>query len=654
MTSLRADAEIGVSRSPALRRFGARQGRRLVAPAALDHQVPAVIQKAVLRIASTAAAAFLLAVADSLAFPVPEDLGTAAYGEIISESGEPIGSVRPVYQKNIAPIELPRKVRDAFVATEDRRFDHRHRAIDARACARALLANLRALALRQGCSSIPMQLARSLLLPAWLKGKAPARKIARKLWEVRMASKLTERLSKEELLRLYLNHVHLGPGVYGVAAASDDLFGKRADRLTWAEAALLAALARGPSYYDPHLHPHRALQRRNLVLQLLVKEHYLTNATALAASPKPLGVRRISGVRSNRGWAQSLIRAEIDSICREVHCGTAPLRVYSTIDSRAQQAAERTIGKYTAMIQRRIKAPRRARAERNRVEGALITIDAQTGAVRAIVGGSRYRQGGDWNRALHARRPAGSTFKMLSFACAIAHGAKSNSLIDDSPVVVQYDNSVWTPRNHNNNYAGLISLRRAFAESRNSAAVRIGVPEIPCIRKLGAALGISTTLPTTPAIVLGAALVTPAELAKVAGALATTGRAVPPAFSVLRLETIHGRVLWEHQAVLGRQVIDPGVASQVGELMRAVIDSGTAKSLRALAIKETIKGKTGTTTAGRDLWFVAVTGYNATAVWFGGDRRQISLGPEASAARYAVPAFAEYSTLAKSEMPTAR
>ena len=554
-------------------------------------------------------------------------------GRILDRNGSLLGRLRAVRRVNVDVEDVPMHVRQAFLATEDRRF-YDHDGLDWRGFARAVVRNIGALGVREGFSTITMQVARN----AFVDGDYRSRSLPKKMMEMRLARLLEANLTKDQILELYLNVIYLGNGSYGVQAASRDLFDKDVDELTLEEGAMLAALPKGPSAYTPRRDRNRALRRRNLVIGLMAREGYVTDAGAAAAVKRPLVIadEPERDLHVGDSYALDAVRQLVDSALGD---RVGELVVYTTLDARAQRAAERAVQRRATAIQRESDAWSGRRGER--VQGALVALDPATGEIRALVGGSRYERAG-FNRALDARRQPGSAFKPFVYAAALRAGFNPASMVDDEPIEVRQGGKIWTPANYGDEYEGSVTLRRALIRSSNAAAVRVSraVGEANVIAA-ARRNGITSPLEAVPSIALGALEVTPLEIVAAFAPFANGGDRVTPVL-VRRIEAADGTLLWSSEIARVR-VMDPVDAYQITAMLRGVVDYGTARSLRGWGVEGPVAGKTGTTNEGADVWFVGYTPTIVAGVWFGYDQpRQIS--GNASGGRLAAPAWAEFYT----------
>ncbi len=551
---------------------------------------------------------------------------------VLDRSGKLIGRLTYVRRINVPVNSVPRSVRAAFVATEDRRFYY-HGGVDWRSAGRALVRNLSEISVREGFSTITMQLVRNAFLPHL----SNERSLRRKLIELELARRLERTLTKQQILETYLNIIYLGNGTYGVEAASRDLFGKSVGRLSLAEAATLAGLAKGPSLYAPRRHPDRARARRDLVLSLMAQEGYITSELAARTRQEPLRLARAEWrPPQNQSYALDPIRQAVDSVLGRDAATAGDLVVHSTLDAEAQQAAERAVRIQGAAIQRQALRSR-SKAE---IEGAVVALDPRTGEIRALVGGRRSVRRG-FNRALAARRQPGSAFKPFVYAAALAAGYSPATILDDSPVEVEDVGRIWRPENFGGEYGGPLTLRRALMRSANAATVRLSqaVGE-KRVAALAHRSGIQSRMDAVPSLALGALEVTPLELVAAYAPFANGGVRVQPSI-VSRIEAADGTVLWRAPSREAEQVLGRAEAFQITSMLQSVVDGGTGRVLRRMGVRGPVAGKTGTTNNGADVWFIGYTPTLVAGFWFGYDSPR-PISSNASGGRLAAPAWATF------------
>ena len=555
-------------------------------------------------------------------------------GRILDRTGATLGRITPVRRANVPLSEVPVHVQKAFIATEDRRF-YEHRGLDWRAIGRASFRNVTSFGVREGFSTITMQVVRN----TFLAGRFKQRSFGRKIMEMRYSRLLEANLTKDQILELYLNVIYLGNGVYGVEGASRDLFGKSVRELGLAEAAMLAALPKAPSVYTPRRDLKTARARRDLVLSLMVREGYVSSARSEAAAKEPLRISKTEWERiaSNEPSALTAVRAFVDSVLAAQDLETGDIVVYTTLDAAAQKAADAAVTRRARAIQRESDAFHGKKE--GDVQAAMVAIDAHTGEIRALVGSSKYERGG-FNRALSARRQPGSAFKPFVYVAALSAGLTPATMVDDEPIEVRDAGRLWTPANYGHEYSGRVTLRTALAHSSNVAAVRVS-QAIGEARVVAAAQrnGIMSPLTPIPAIALGALEVTPVELVSAYAPFANGGFRVAPTL-VRRIETIRGVELWRGTPTR-TAALDPADAYQITSMLRSVVDEGTGTAIRAAGISGPVAGKTGTTNDGADVWFVGYTPTLVAGFWFGYDQRR-SISGNANGGRLAAPAWAEF------------
>ncbi|MFN2638136.1 MAG: penicillin-binding protein 1A [Gemmatimonadaceae bacterium] len=569
--------------------------------------------------------------------PTPREIQTFQPdqgGRILDRYNRVMGRLETVRRVNVSLRSVPEFVQQAFIATEDRRF-FQHNGLDWRGFLRALASNLKAGRTREGFSTITMQVARN----TFAVRKYSARSLAQKLTELRLSRLIERSLTKQQILELYFNVIYMGNGVYGVEAASRDLFGRSVNQLNITQAAMLAALPKAPSSYTPRRHPDRALARRNLVLGLMVKEGYISANRLPGLQAEKLRIARDEWRPKdpNDSYALDAVREFVDSVIQGGTADIVDLTVRTTLDRNAQIAADKAIRRQAAAIQSET-------GRRALVQGAMVAIDPRNGDIRALSGGRQYERG-TFNRALSAHRQPGSAFKPFVYAAAMAAGYSPSSEVDDDPIDVIQGRNVWSPSNYNDDYSGRITFRRALIKSANAATVRVSqAVGIPRIIDVAHRNGIVSQLPNVPSMALGSLEVTPMELVTAYAPFANGGYRVLPRL-VRSIESAdHTQQLYsEEENRNGNHVLvmDPRDAYQVTSMLQSVVDYGTGKVVRDYGAKGLIAGKTGTTNSGTDVWFVGYTPTVVAGFWFGFDN-PASISGDASGGRLAAPAWAEF------------
>ena len=503
----------------------------------------------------------------------------ASDGSLLATSGD-------LYGETVRLRDLPAHVPAAFIAIEDRRFRD-HGGLDLVGVARALVANLTAGRVVQGGSTITQQLAKNLFL-------TPERSLRRKVQEALLALWLEGRFSKDELLTIYLNRVYLGAGTFGVDAAARLYFGVPAQRLTAGQAAVLAGLPRAPSRLNPRVNPSAALGRAVEVLEAMVETGAIPAAAAMREAER---IRFAAAPSRDAGWFADWVR---EGLAERAPRG-ADLLLRTTLDSRLQGAVE-------ARLDALLAGPGRAAGVH---QGAVVALDAGTGAVRAMAGGRDYRAS-PFNRATQARRQPGSAFKAFVYLAAIEAGASPEDLVADGPVNL----GGWSPGNGNWRARGEISIEDAFAHSVNTAAVRVmqraGGPR--AVAAAAQRAGLPGPFPREASIALGTAEVTLLDLVTAYAPFANGGQRVAP-FGVLEARAEGHPVAWLPPAPA--PVITAAQAAAMRRLMAATVARGTGRAAAVPGLA--VAGKTGTTQDNRDAWFIGMAGGLVMGVWLGND-----------------------------------
>lgn len=579
---------------------------------------------------------------------------------LYAADGRFIGEVGLERRSVVTLDQIPKHVIDAFVITEDKRF-YRHRGIDYRRVLGSLVANIRAMGFAEGFSTITMQLARNIFpaqLPSRSRAGSAYNTLVRKFREAKVARALERRFSKEQILELYLNQIALGAGAYGVEAASQRYFGRPVSEITVAEGAMLAALPKAPSRYNPRRFPDRAIQRRNTVLELMRRAGALSDADASVAKAYPLRLTRASrGSGEIAPYFVEWVRSELERrFGKQVY--ENGLRVITTLDLDMQGAAERAVERQLRAIeagsfgafQHTSYEAYLARAASGTGDGSgsnspylqasFVAVDPRTGAVRALVGGRDFDDS-KFDRATRAMRQPGSTFKPIVYATAIRSGRSPSYFLDDEPIEVpQLDGTLWTPQNYDLKFEGRVSLRRALIMSRNLPAIRLAM-EIgeQSVVDMAKSFGITTRVPPYPSIALGSADVYPLEMIASYSTFANLGWRTTPN-PILRVETLDGRKLFEANPER-IQVLSRDEAWIMTDMLRNVITGGTGTAVLREGFRTPAGGKTGTTNDYTDVWFVGFTADLVAGIWIGFDQPK-QIMSNAQGGRLAAPAWSSF------------
>jgi penicillin-binding protein 1A len=512
----------------------------------------------------------------------------------LDTEGEILGVRGPYYGRRARLAELPDYVPQAFLAIEDRRF-YQHEGVDRMAVLRAMIANLRAGETVQGGSTITQQLARNLFL-------TPSQTINRKLREMVLASRIERRLTKDEVLELYLNRVYLGDQAYGIDAAARRFFGKPAAELTLAEAAMLAGLPKAPSRSAPTENFERATERQHLVLEAMVEAGFITPEQRNEARAERIRVIERPSAERSMGYAFDLAVEQARAAVGEE---TPDLVIQMTVARDVQRAAADSI---------RRRLGNRAFGRRP-LQASAMVVDRQ-GAVIALVGGTDYNAS-KFNRVTQAQRQPGSTFKTFVYTAALEAGLDTEDVRYDEPIVI--DN--WRPRNYDEGYRGAVTLRTAFALSINTVAAGVAAEIGPRrVADVARRMGI-TTMPernqfVPPSIALGSIETNLWEMTSSFAVFMNDGRRIDPHI-VQRVTNSAGQELYVRPPYEGPRVLDQDVVHRMNSMMGAVVLRGTGTGAR-LGDRH-VAGKTGTSSDWRDAWFVGYTADYTGGVWVGHD-----------------------------------
>jgi len=531
-----------------------------------------------------------------------------------------IGKIFPEHNEDrvLVPYdEVPKFLIDALVAVEDRNF-YRHFGIDLKGILRATISNITSGGLRQGGSTLTQQLVKNYFLTR-------ERTFSRKINEVIMAILLEQHYSKAEIMSAYINEVYLGQhgarGVHGFGTAAEYYFSRPLNELKTEEIALLVALVRGASYYNPRSHPDRALKRRNLTLSLMQQQGYLSTAEANKTIARPL---RISKKPS---WSSAKYPAFLDLVRRQLRenyqsedLRNEGLRIFTTLNTRYQDIVEQSLPKRLASLEKQKKL------SAGTLQAAGVITSVETGEVLALVGG-RNKAANDFNRALDAIRPIGSLVKPAVYLTALMQPEKYNSLtlIEDEPVrLKQYDGTVWKPENYDKTTHGNVALHTALSKSYNLATVNLGLKlGLNKVVKTLHALGIEAEIPEYPSLLLGSLNLSPLQVTQMYQTLASGGFQVP-------LKTIKevldkdGKPLQRYGLEI-KQTVESKSVFMTRHLLSEVASSGTARSIAArLPGLLPLAGKTGTTNELRDSWFAGFGDDVLGVIWLGRDDNQSS------------------------------
>ncbi|MFK4026089.1 penicillin-binding protein 1B [Stutzerimonas balearica] len=522
-----------------------------------------------------------------------------------------IGGLYPAHNEDRILIKLdqvPPYLVQTLVAVEDREF-FEHFGVSPKSIARAVWVNLTAGAVRQGGSTLTQQLVKNFYL-------TNERSLTRKATEAMMAVLLELHYDKQEILEAYLNEVFLGQdgrrAIHGFGLASQYFFGQPLAELKLHQIALLVGMVKGPTYYNPRRHPERALERRNLVLDLLAEQQVVDQAEVAAAKQKPLGItQRGSMADSSYPAFLDLVKRQLREDYREEDLTEEGLRVFTSFDPILQLKAEQAMSDTLKRLGKGAEA----------VEGAMLVTNPETGEIQAMLG-SRQPGYAGFNRALDAVRPIGSLIKPVIYLTALERPSQYTltSLLEDEPFSVKgADGQVWRPQNYDRKAHGTVYLYQALANSYNLSTTRLGLDlGVPNVLKTLQRLGVSVDWPAYPSMLLGAGALRPIEVADVYQTLANGGFNTPLR-GIRSVLTAEGEPLKRYPFQI-QQRFDPGAIYLTQRAMQRVMHEGTGRSAyNQLPRSLNLAGKTGTTNDLRDSWFAGFSQDLLAVVWLGRD-----------------------------------
>jgi 1A family penicillin-binding protein len=506
---------------------------------------------------------------------------------------------------------------NAVVAAEDKNY-WSHHGLDKRALLRAAYHNILHGRIVQGGSTITQQLAKNMFF-------STRRDWQRKIRDMLMALQIERRFSKEKILEAYCNQNYFGSRAFGVEAAAQTFFSKHADRLTLAEASMLAGMPNSPSRYNPYANYEAAKDRQRFVLNRMVAEEIVTQEKADSAFQDSLIFQPMyREVQCGSYFVDYVLRSLEDELGRDItyHGG---LKIFTTLNPQYQQAAEDAVRQgLEDLDQLTGNADREDLTPDQQVQAALVAIDPGSGAILAMVGGRSYGES-EYNRALSTQRQPGSSFKPILYLAALDGGGFTpKSVVLDSAVVFRIPGSTpWKPRNFDMLYRGPMVLKQALARSINVIAAKVmgevgPEPVIEAARKLG----IHAPLEPNLSLALGSSPVPPLEMASAFGTIANGGTYFPPVV-VTRIEDRTGEAIREH-FFSGTREYDPETLYPLLDMLKGVLDceAGTGRVVRRMGFSLPAAGKTGTTNDYKDAWFTGFTPNLVASVWVGYDRRR--------------------------------
>jgi len=559
---------------------------------------------------------------------------TPTAGARLYDSGDPpeMFSQLAIEQRTFVPLaKMPRGLLDAIVSIEDERF-YRHWGLDLWGIFRAAAANLTTGKRGQGGSTLTQQLARTLFLTR-------EKTIQRKIKEAILAVKIERRYRKDEVIEMYLNQHYFGHGAWGVEQAARAYFGKHVEELTLPECALLAGLPKSPNAYSPRQDPEKATARRNLVLSAMVRNGYIAKSEAEEASASPIQLRTTEP--TNAPYFAAHVRKYLEEAYGDQAVARGGLSAYTTLNLRYQTIAQAALDQGLAAAETLVAANRRGGASASlRLQGALVAMDARTGAILALVGGRSFREN-EFNRATQARRQPGSSFKPVIYTTALLSGFTPSDLVDDTATPFPgREGKTWTPVNFDRKNLGQMPMRRALALSRNVVTTRL-LNQVGVRTVIGTAkkFGFAGPFRDDLTLAMGTSEVSLLEMVSAFSVFANGGvRATP--YMVRLVKDSQGTILEQQKPELS-PVLSPQISYLMLSMLLDVIDRGTGHLVRKHGFTRPCGGKTGSTNDYTDAWFIGFTPSVVCGIWLGYDDRR-TLGKMMTGGVIAAPMWASF------------
>jgi penicillin-binding protein 1A len=567
---------------------------------------------------------------------------------VLDNKGELIGRMHGENRVVVPFDEISPWFIKALLAREDARF-YDHHGVDLRGLIRSMVRNIKDRRFVQGASTITMQLVRNSYV------ELDQKNLHRKILEIFLAWRIENHLSKEKILEHYCNRIFLGAGVYGIERAAQIYFGKAAKELDLNESATIAGLIRSPMRFSPFRNYDGAIKERNDVLTRMVITSAINEAEKNKIKAESLIVKAQSVSHFQGNAILDLVKKELDVILEEQEIEDGGLNVYTSIDNELQSFSEKTVEKRLQQIEKNSGYTHVSKAKfdaslTNRqgiestpyLQAALTLLDNQNGAILAIVGTRDYQQS-QYNRATQGERQVGSTVKPFVYAAAVNQGILPGSIIDDSPLLpneIPDADPNWNPQNSDGQFLGPMTLTDALVKSRNMVTIRAGsLAKLPNVIELLKECGLGRSAPLNPQTLIGNLGGTPREVALAYSVFANRG-IFRRGILIDKIVDSSGEIIFENR-VLEVNVMKPGVAQLMDEMLYQVVQRGTAAVLKSeYGLKERCAGKTGTTNDYKDAWFVGYTPRLSAAVWVGLDKPQTIIG-QGFGAKLALPIWAD-------------
>ncbi len=575
-----------------------------------------------------------------------------------------------IERRVIVPLkDIPVNLQNAFIAIEDNDF-YKHWGISTKGILRAFFKNLVKGKVSQGGSTITQQLSKTIFLTS-------ERTLSRKIKEFLLTVQLEQQYTKEEILQLYINQIYFGAGGYGAESASKIYFGKSVRDLTLAEAAMIAGLPKAPNYYSPLKHPERAIKRRAVVLSRMKELGFITEEEEKEASAAAVPKEKFAQEQETGHYFVEYLRILLEPKYGTNVLHKGGLKIYTTLDMKMQQAAEKALKEYLSDFDtKQMSYFEKEDMELKKVQGAVMAIDPKTGAIRVMVGGRDFKET-KFNRAVQAKRQAGSSFKPFVYLSAIDKKLMTPStMLEDEQMVYVFDGNkwnlvsrkqsyiedlaekmtpedlidpmkVWYPVNFGGRYRGEVLLREALARSLNTCAIQVIMDVTPdTVIDYARKLGIKSPLTNSLSLALGSSDVTLQEMVSAFGTLASGGVKTEPYF-ITKIIDKDGKIL-EETLPEEEEVLSPQTAFVMTNILRGVVEKGSGYAARALG--RPCAGKTGTSNDSVDAWFIGYTPQLVAGVWVGYDDRT-TLGSKSTGGSVACPVWTTFMKDALKDYP---
>jgi penicillin-binding protein 1A len=556
--------------------------------------------------------------------------------------------------------KIPLNLKNAFIAIEDKDF-FKHWGISIKGIIRAFSRILLKMKIVEGGSTITQQLAKTIFLTR-------DKTLIRKIKEALITIQFEKNYSKDEILQFYINQIYFGSGAYGVQAAARIYFNKNIQDLNLAECATLAAIPKSPNYYNPFKNAKASLARRNLVLLRMRELGYITKEKEEEALAVAITTKETALKENMRHYLLEFLRTMLEPKYGTNVLFKGGLSIYTTIDMKAQVAAEKAIEEALVNFDKnKLKVFEKLKQKPVKVQGALMAIDPKNGAIRAMVGGRNFRES-QFNRAIQARRQPGSAFKPFVYLAAIETGLTPATLLNDEPMVFVYKgnswdlvsrditaletiaetvsekdlintNKIWVPTNYGRKYRGPVTLKTALASSINMCAIET-IMRITPLKVIQSAkkLGITTPLANSFSLALGSSDTTLQEMVSAFAVFASDGIKTMP-YIITKITDRDGKTL-EYNIPQQKEVLSSQDCFIITNALKAVVEKGSGWNARNLG--RPCAGKTGTTNNSSDAWFIGYTPQLVAGVWIGYDDRSISLGEKVTGGIIACPVWTQF------------